>query len=374
MNSLDRYILRQFSGPLLIIVIVLTTVIWMTQSLQRVDILIENGRGIGLFLYLSVLVIPSLLMILIPFALFTASLYSLFRLHSDSEVAVMFAAGISRMRIAMPILVMSFVGAGLSLYLALDLSPRTYRMLKENIVNIRTDIAGSVLHSGEFIKVIDGFTIHVNEVRSNQTFDGILIHDYRNPEQSRTYFAERGGIRQTAGGPVLILRNGNVQRRNRDIGDIDLVPFEETRINIAALRRNEDRHLELNERYLSELLNPDLSDPWVARNLGKLAAEAHSRLSAPLHAFSYVFVALFALVGGTYNRRGYGVRIVVATAIVIGLRVVSYLLETLSAETGQVWLLYALPLFVILFLVLLLFDVFPLPRVPVPEIRLRKAG
>ncbi|MEL7018514.1 MAG: LptF/LptG family permease, partial [Pseudomonadota bacterium] len=90
MTSLDRYILRQFFGPFVLIIVVLTLVIWLTQSLQRIDILIENGSGFGLFFYLSLLIIPSLLVILIPFALFGAGLYALYRMHSDSEIAVIY--------------------------------------------------------------------------------------------------------------------------------------------------------------------------------------------------------------------------------------------------------------------------------------------
>ena len=61
LKSLDRYILNQFIGPFAMITTVLTLVIWMTQSLQRIDLVLENGRGIGLFLYITILIIPSLL-------------------------------------------------------------------------------------------------------------------------------------------------------------------------------------------------------------------------------------------------------------------------------------------------------------------------
>ena len=94
MSSLDKYILRQCLTPLVLILVVTTAIVWMTQALQRVDIIIEHGQGLGIFLYLSLLIIPSLLAVIIPFALFGAVVYALHRLHSDSEIAVMFAAGV----------------------------------------------------------------------------------------------------------------------------------------------------------------------------------------------------------------------------------------------------------------------------------------
>ncbi|MEM1193293.1 MAG: LptF/LptG family permease [Pseudomonadota bacterium] len=358
MTSLDRYILRQFFGPFVLIIVVLTLVIWLTQSLQRIDILIENGSGFGLFFYLSLLIIPSLLVILIPFALFGAGLYALYRMHSDSEIAVIYAAGISRTRLAMPILLVTFFGALATLYVALDLSPRTYRILKQNVLTLRTDLAGNVLRGGQFVTAINGFTIYVDEVSGGNEFRGILINDYRNANETRTYMAERGALRDTDAGPVLILVNGNVQRvrKGTPIEELDLLPFGETRINVSSLQTDQELQLELTERYLSELLNPDVSREWERNNLGKLRAEAHNRLATPLYAFSYVLIALFALVGGAYNRRGYLVRVALAGAGVIALRVAGFVAQTMAAQSGSQWLQYALPIGVMVLAGILLFD------------------
>ncbi len=345
------------------IVTVLTLVIWMTQSLQRVDLIVENGKSFTLFLYLSILIIPSLLVILIPFALFGACLYTLYRMHSDSEIAVIFAAGVSRGRIALPILVLTFLGALLTLYIALDLSPRTYRTLKEQVLDIRTDFASSVLRSGEFNKIIDGFTIYVSDVRSDNQFLGLLVSDYRNPNAVKTYMAKRGILRDTDSGPLLLLVDGNLQRA-RNGAEVEIVPFSEVSLNIAAYRNQEKLQLELTERYLSELLNPDLTNDWDRRNQGKMLAEAHNRLSTPFHAFAYVLIALFALIGGAYNRRGYILRIILASLTVITIRVCSYVLQSYTAEAGLLWMQYALPIFAIILSLALLFDLIPIPKSP----------
>jgi len=363
LNRLDTYILRQFVGPFVLIISVLTVVIWITQSLQRIELIIENGRGIGLFLYLSILIIPSLLVILIPFALFGATLYTLYRMHSDSEIAIMFAAGISRARIALPILLVTCLGAAATLYIALDLSPRTYRLLKEKILEVRTDFASSVLRSGEFIKIIDGFTIYVDEVRPGNQFTGLLVNDYRNSLETRTYMAQRGVLKDNINGPVLILVDGNIQRKSNTTSTVDIIPFSETSISLAALQQKQNLQLELTERYIHELLNPDLSKPWERANQAKMITEAHNRFSSPLHTFAYVLVALFALIGGAYNRHGYLLRIVIASAFVITLRVSSYILLSFANTNGAQWLLYALPFLIMVLTTLLLFDLIPFLRI-----------
>ena len=358
LKSLDRYILNQFIGPFAMIITVLTLVIWMTQSLQRIDLVLENGRGIGLFLYITILIIPSLLVILIPFSLFGACLYSFYRMHSDSEIAVIFASGVSRSRVAMPVLAVTFIGALATLYVALDLSPRTYRILKKEILDIRTDFASSVLKSGEFNTVINGFTIYVREVRPNNGFLGLLVSDYRNPNSTQAYMAERGIIRDGPNGPVLVLADGNFQRQRSD-GSVQIVPFERTTIDIAAYQQDETLQLEITERYLSELLHPDLSKEWERQNAGKMLAEAHARLACPFHAFAYVLIGVFALIGGAYNRRGYILRIVLAGVSVIVLKVLGFVVQSFSADTGIQWIQYALPISVCFIAIALLFDLVP---------------
>lgn len=343
------------------ITVVLTLVIWMTQSLQRVDLIVENGRSFAVFLYLSVLIIPSLLAILIPFALFGACLYALYRMHSDSEIAVIFAAGVSQARIALPIFAFTFLGALATLYISLDLSPRTYRLLKESVFDIRTDLASSVLRTGEFNKVIDGFTIYVRETRPNNQFIGLLVSDYRKPEAVRTYMAERGILRETDQGPVLLLSRGNLQRARKG-KEVEIIPFEEININIAAYQKNEPLQLELTERYLPELLNPDLSNEWERRNQNKMKAEAHNRLSAPFHAFAYVLIALYALIGGAYNRRGYLIRIACAGVVVVGIKVSGYLVQSLATNTGAQWPQYLLPIAACLISIALLLGFVSLPK------------
>jgi len=331
--------------PLIFGVIVITLIVWMTQSLQRVDILVEHGASIGLFAWLSVLIVPSLLSVIIPFALFAAVIYALQRLHSDSEIAVIFAAGVGRWRIAAPLLFITIFGAVATLWVNLDLMPRSYRILKQNIADIRADFASSILRSGEFTTVIDGLTIYVEESRPGGQFIGLLVNDYRDGKHPETYMAQRGLLRETENGPVLYLANGNIQRVERYTGDVDFVRFQETAVNISSLDQSGgELQLELTERYLSELFNPDLTNNWDRENAGKLVAEGHNRLASPLYAFAYVLLAVYALIGGAYNRRGYALRIASACAGAGVLRITGFVLQGITAETGVYWLQYTIPL------------------------------
>jgi len=361
LNSLDQYILRQSIIPLALILVVTTAIVWMTQSLQRIEIIVEYGQGLGVFAFLSLLIIPSLLAIIIPFALFGSAVYALYRLHSDSEIAVMYAAGVSRWRLSAPILLVALIGALATLYVNVDLMPRCYRILKQSVADIRADFASSLLRSGEFTTVVDGFTIYVDEARPGGQFVGLLINDYRNGENPETYMAERAVMQETENGPLLLLKRGNIQRVARYTGDVSFIRFDDWAIDMASLRKgSKELQLELTERYPHELFNPDMSKPYDRANAGKLIAEGHARYAAPLHAFAYVLAGLYALIGGAYNRRGYFVRVAAAAGFVFAIRVVSFVAQGLVESSGAYWLLYAIPGGAILVYAILLFA--PMPR------------
>lgn len=363
MKSLDAYIFRQMWSPFLFATAVVTMIVWLTQSLQRIDLIVEHGQTLAVFGWLTLLIIPSLLAVIIPFGLFAAAIFALHRLHSDSEIAVMFAAGVSRAAVARPILLIALIGALATLWINVDLMPRSYRALKREIADIRADFVSSVLRSGEFITVSDGFTVYVDDAEPGGRFSGLLIHDYRDGGPAETYMARRGLIQETGIGPVLHLTNGNIQRVSPKTGEVEIVVFNRTAISLSALKRDPGAlQLEMTERYLGELFNPDLTKGWDRDNVARLIGEGHGRLAGPLYAFAYVLIAIYALIGGPYDRRGYAIRIAVACAAAGAIRVAGFILQSEASELGQYWAIYAAPIAAIAVAALLIADVKPARR------------
>jgi len=109
MTRLDRYILRLLAGPFLFFVLVFTGVIWLSQSLRVIDTVVNNGQSADVFLEFTVLLLPMVLTVVLPVAALAATLYAVNRLFSDSEIVVMFAAGLSGRGLVRPILVFAGV-------------------------------------------------------------------------------------------------------------------------------------------------------------------------------------------------------------------------------------------------------------------------
>src|SRR5215469_13318001 len=83
--QLSWYVLGQISGPVALLTLLLSCVILLTQSLRLLDLVINRGQSAPTFLYLTVLSLPSLLVIILPISFFAGTLYGLSRLSTDSE-------------------------------------------------------------------------------------------------------------------------------------------------------------------------------------------------------------------------------------------------------------------------------------------------
>ena len=183
MRRLTLYIFGQILGPFLLFTLLLTLVVWMTQSLRLLDLVINRGQSAGIFLYLALLMLPSLLVIIVPIALFAAAMYALNKLHNDSELVVMWSAGISRAQLATPVLAAATVALAVTYACGLYLMPAGQRTMKDKVFDIRADIGSAILREGAFTTPSDGLTVFIRELSQSGEIRGILVHDNRNPDR-----------------------------------------------------------------------------------------------------------------------------------------------------------------------------------------------
>jgi lipopolysaccharide export system permease protein len=156
---LSLYVLGQLFGPTVLFAFLLTAVIWLTQSLRLLDLVINRGQSAPTFLYLTLLILPSLLVIILPIAYFAGTLFALSKLNSDSELVVMSAAGYSRAQLAVPVLITAAIVMLLTYICGLWLMPAGQRAMKDKVVDIRADIGAALLNEGEFNTPSDGLTV-----------------------------------------------------------------------------------------------------------------------------------------------------------------------------------------------------------------------
>lgn len=349
MSLVERYIFRMVTSAFLAALGGLTGVIWITQAMKDFDLLTTKGQSLYIYLFATTLVLPSLVMVIAPVALFAAILFTLNKLNGDSELIVMSASGLSPMRLAKPFIALTLAVAVLVGAMAVWLMPESFGQLRNLMSQVRSDFLSRVLREGQFSALDQGFIFHFRERGPNGELFGIFMQDRRDPNQTNTYIAESGLTVATEKENFLVLEKGSIQRQNMGNRDPVLVLFDRYAIDLAQFgAESEGAPMKPRERGTKNLLNPDISDPYVQANLRQIRAELHDRLVNPLYALVFGAVAFAALAQARTTRQGRGLSIATAIGVVVLARGAGFGAAALAARfEWAVAGLYLLPLTVI---------------------------
>ncbi|HEV2509852.1 LPS export ABC transporter permease LptF [Bosea sp. (in: a-proteobacteria)] len=354
---LDRYILKIAAGAAVILLVGLTSVIWVTQALREVDLITGKGQTILIFFTVTLLSLPALIAGIAPVALFMATLYTLNKLNSDSELIVMNAAGVAPHRLTRPFFALTLITAVLVGWMSLVVMPAGFRALRDLITLIRADFVANVVKEGQFVSLDSGVTFHYRE-KQGQALLGIFMQDRRDPNQPAVYIAERGQSAEADGNSFLMLEKGTIQRESRNQNSSSIISFERYALNLSALTGDADGSggedgarviYKPRERTTWALLTQDKNEPYYKIQEGRFRAELHNRLSAPLYPIAFMLVAFAILGEARTTRQGRAAAIQIAIFLVGAIRIGAYAAWTASVRSPiAAALLYILPLGTIL--------------------------
>ena len=185
MGSIGRYMFRTTMGAFLIMLVSLTVVIWFTQAMRDFDLITSQRQTLFVFVGITGLIIPLLVMMIAPIALVMAVAHVLNKLSSDSEIIVMNAAGSFAVAVAVAVPVAAFVVSILVGVIAAYISPLSLRDLRDWAAQVRADILTNIVQPGRFTTVGGNLTFHIADRRPNGLLVGIFVDDRRDPRSTR---------------------------------------------------------------------------------------------------------------------------------------------------------------------------------------------
>lgn len=345
MGQLHRYVFRQLIWWTVVVAASLTCIVWLTQSLRFVEMIVNTGLSVTTFITFTLLLLPSFLSLIGPIAVFAAVMFTYTKMLNDSEIVVLRASGMSPLKIGRPALMLATLVMVLGYLNSVYFMPSTFREFKDLQREFRSELSSLFLQEGVFNPVVAGITVFVRERSEGGELYGIIIHDEREPDKPVTMMAEKGAIVSSEKGPRVLMVNGNRQEVREDDGRLSLLYFDRYTFDLSVLNKsNLALWREPRERYLHELLFP-LSQEENIYNFRKLRMEGIFRLSSPLLYLAFTSIALALLLGGDFNRRGQFLRILAAVCVVTAIQVAVIAAKSLGEKTHEAeTLLYLLPL------------------------------
>ena len=315
MSRLHRYVLRQVVVAAAAVAVGLTVVAWLTQSVQLVDLMVNRGLSFATFLHLTLLLLPTVLVLALPVALFAGVALVYDRLAVDRELVAMRSAGVSQFALARPVFAASAAAVLVGYALTLYLLPASYRTFRDLQFEIRNNYSSFLIREGVFTEIAKGITVYVRKRTPQGEFLGVLVHDGRRPDNPVTAMAERGAVAADEGGPRMTLIEGNRHER-RPGGAVSQLRFDRYDFDFGAGGGGPlGRWRGPRERFLDELFFPAEAESGPSR--GSLLVEGHDRLAQPLLNAALPLIAATLLLASRRGRRGRSKRIGAAAAILV---------------------------------------------------------
>lgn len=300
---IDRYIIGQLTLALVLVTAGLVGLIWLTQSLRFIQVIVNHGLSPLVFVKLTALLVPSFLATILPITCFIVVLFIYARMAGDRELTIMRGVGLSDAALARPALGVAGVAMLLCYILNLGVVPAALGAFRDYQFEIRNQIAAFLLQPGVFTQVSGQITVYVQSRGQDDTLRGILIEDNRDPAAPATILASTGQLVVDGHGPLVLLQDGSREQIDPKTGRLDLLTFKRNILSLAqAAKAETPGETDAAEAPLSALFHPAAT--LTPGERAKWLVEAQRRLAAPLTVLSYTLIGLVATLGGVFRRHG----------------------------------------------------------------------
>ncbi|MGN0919229.1 MAG: LPS export ABC transporter permease LptF [Alphaproteobacteria bacterium] len=319
MKIVDRYILGQLVVGFTLILVSLTILIWLTQSLKMIDMIVTKGVSVSVFLEMTLLVLPNFLQILMPLALFAVTLFTFIRMQSDKELMVLKAVGMSARQLMRPVLMMAAVLTLAGYCLSFFVIPWATGQIREMRWKIQNNLSQVLLQEGQFNSFGKGKMVYIRERLPEGGVKGILAYEIKNGKKT-TLVADTGNLFQTSEGLDILFGRGVRQEFDTKTKQYSVLKFDKYTMSFSDQgRKAGTRTKDAREMGVWHLLTLPKDKAPTEPMWRKYKVEAFKRLTMPLYNFVFALLALSAVLLGTYSRRGHSGRInfVVGCALLV---------------------------------------------------------
>ena len=236
-NTIYKYFFHEFIRYFVVTLFAFAVIVWTIQSVNFLDLVIEDGHAFTTYFYYSLLTLSKVLTKLIPFCFMVALVLTISKLERDNEMIALWTSGLNKIYIVNLIFRISLLIMFIQIILTSAINPTLLNFSRSVIKNSQLEFVPSLLRERQFNDTVEGLTIFVEKKSKNQIYKNIFIRDEgkvlsKIGDESSTIFAKSGHMSDDE--KNLILYNGNIQKLNRK-GDVSIIKFEKTILNLAGL-------------------------------------------------------------------------------------------------------------------------------------------
>ena len=287
----------------LISIFSLSLIIWITQAVNFLDLVSEDGHGLKIYFMYTLYNFPKIISRILVFVFFISIFYVLIKHEEKNELLLFWINGIEKKEFSRKLIKFSLIYLFIQLILSTIVVPYSNSKAKSFVRQSNVDYLGSIITAEKFTDAVKDLTIFIGKKENNLLYD-VFLKDKLGTQKFQIVSAKEGEIVNYNNTNYLILYDGKIV--DHDSGSINNISFDKTQINLSKYLTKTVLYPKIQEANLPDLfycfkdsiylnyLNLNLEEPkYVKCNkevLGEILREILKRLYLP------IYIPLLALI------------------------------------------------------------------------------
>tara|TARA_B100000945_G_scaffold256195_1_gene213588 strand:- start:3097 stop:4239 length:1143 start_codon:yes stop_codon:yes gene_type:complete len=242
-DKIYKHFFSELSKHFFIVLFALSAVVWAVQSVNFLDLIVEDGHSVALYIKYSSLNVVKILTKFIPLSFLVAIIITIEKFDNENELIVLWTSGLSKIKIINFFFKVSILVTILQLFLACIINPLVLNYSRGLIKTSDVNFVSGTIKTNRFNDTVEGLTIFVEKKNKNGVFENIFIRDENKifksldsdkNTSSLTIFAKKANLFPKNNGQ-LVLQKGTIQTENNN-GKIKSIDFEKTILNLSGIK------------------------------------------------------------------------------------------------------------------------------------------
>ena len=208
-------------------ILIVGVIVWTIQAVNYFDFVTEEGHGLKIYFYYSILNFPKILERIFVYIFLISILYTILDYDSKNEIFIFWVNGISKTQFLNKILQFSIIFMILQIILSSYIAPMSKLKARNYLKNSNMDFFTSLIQEGKFINITKGLTIFIEKKDKNGNLKNIFLED-NNLGFSRMIYSAYGELIDNNSQKSLKLYDGkvlNIEKEKINIFDFDEINF-----------------------------------------------------------------------------------------------------------------------------------------------------
>ena len=231
----------------------ISSIIWVFQAVNFLDIIIEDGRNHNIYLLYTLLNFPKIIAKVLPFCIFFGFSYIFIKYELKNELIIYWNHGIEKISVINFFLIFSVLVFLIQIILLTIVTPKSQEIAKSLIRTSEVDYFEGLIKPKKFNDNIKGLTIFAEEKNKKDEFINIYIKKRTNKDNFQITFAKKGIFEQRKNNKVLVLYEG--QNFNNNKNKITNFSFSKSDFLLGDMESHVVFHKKLQEQSTIELVN-----------------------------------------------------------------------------------------------------------------------